>query len=218
MLGDNIPMIPAATLRQAERELTQCDPRLGQIIANHGPCRLGRHRRDPFHVLCTSIINQQLSTKAADTIQGRIAERLNAGDRFKPEHFRNVEPAALRAVGLSNAKGRWLVQIAGMVEAGEFSFRRLRHMDDESAIKTLDALPGIGRWSAEMFLMFALDRLDIFSMGDVGLRRGVERLHNGGEKMDIEATAAITGRWAPWRSVASWYLWRIGSTDEGAWA
>lgn len=211
-------MIPAATLRSAETQLAQCDPRLGALIARHGPCMLGRRRRTPFHVLCTSIVSQQLSNKAADAIQARVATTLGATTQFTPAHFRDVNPAELRAAGLSNAKARWLVHIAAMVDAGEFSFARLRRMDDDSAIATLDALPGIGPWSAQMFLIFALDRLDIFAMGDVGLRRAVDRLHNGGARMDIEQTAAITARWAPWRSVASWFLWRIDDGDEGPWA
>lgn len=206
-------MIAAETLRKAEAHLSRRDKKLARLIEAHGPCALGGRRCDPFHVLCTSIISQQLSTKAADTIQARVATAVLAGARFMPAHFIEAEHALLRAAGLSNAKAKWLISIAQSVHRGEFSFARLRKLDDEAAIEMLDALPGIGRWSAEMFLMFALDRLDIFSLGDVGLRRGVNVLHGRGEKLDDEATLAITARWAPYRSVASWYLWRI--TDGG---
>jgi DNA-3-methyladenine glycosylase II len=92
----------------------------------------------------------------------------------------------------------------------------LRKLDDETALEILDALPGIGRWTAEMFLIFAMDRLDIFSMGDVGLRNGLNRLHNRGEKLDDAATLVLTARWAPYRSVASWYLWRVTDGDAAA--
>ena len=85
--------------------------------------------------------------------------------------------------------------------------------DDEGAIAALDALPGIGRWTAEMFLIFALDRLDIFSLGDVGLRNGLDRLCNGGAKLDDAATRARVAPWAPYRSVGSWYLWRLSDGD-----
>ncbi|HEU0197187.1 MAG TPA: DNA-3-methyladenine glycosylase 2 family protein [Nevskiaceae bacterium] len=210
-------MISAATLRNAETVLSAADPRLGELIRRHRPCRLGRRRRDPFHVLCTSIINQQLSTTAADAIQARVAAVVGANPLFTPAHFHGVDPGTLRAAGLSTAKSKWLVQIAQLIATRQFSFAKLRRMDDETAIEALDALPGIGRWSAEMFLIFALNRPDVFAMGDVGLRRGVEKLHNRGAKLDVEATRAITERWAPWRSIASWYLWRIDDADEGAW-
>ena len=82
----------------------------------------------------------------------------------------------------------------------------------------LDALPGIGRWSAEMYIMFALDRLDVFAMGDVGLRNGVNRLYNKGRKLSDKRTLAIAAKWAPYRSVASWYLWRLGDEEPENWA
>jgi DNA-3-methyladenine glycosylase II len=91
-------------------------------------------------------------------------------------------------------------------------FRKLNKLDDEAAIDTLDALPGIGRWSAEMFLIFAMGRLDIFSLGDAGLRRGLNLLHNKGGKLSDEESLAITAKWAPYRSVGSWYLWRMADT------
>ena len=202
-------MIPAKALRAAEAHLSRKDKKLARVIAHHGPCRLVRTRRDPFHVLCTSIISQQLSTKAADTIQTRVATAVVAGARFMPAHFIDIEYELLRGAGLSNAKARWLIAIAQAVHNGEFSFASLRRLDDEAAIETLDALPGVGRWTAEMMLIFALDRLDIFSLGDAGLRRSINDLYNGGERLDDDATLKITARWAPYRSIASWYLWRM---------
>ena len=190
---------------------------LGRLIAAHGPCTLGAKRRDPFHVLCSSIISQQLSTKAADTIQARVATAVLAGARFMPAHFIEAEIALLRAAGLSNAKSRWLIAIAQQVHRGEFSFAKLRKLDDEAAIAALDALPGIGRWTAEMYLMFALDRLDIFSLGDVGLRRSLGQIYNDGAKLSDEECLAITECWSPYRSVGSWYLWRLVDGDIGTW-
>lgn len=210
-------MLKPDTLRAAEAHLSRCDRRLGQVIARVGPCQLGRRRRDPFHVLCTSIISQQLSTKAADTIQSRVATAVMAGARFMPSHFIEAEFELLRAAGLSTSKARWLTEIARRVHEGEFSFAQLKRLDDEAAIAALDALPGIGRWTAEMYLIFALDRLDLFAMDDVGLRRAVDRLYNGGAKLDEDATRAITERWAPYRSVASWYLWRTIDGDAANW-
>jgi DNA-3-methyladenine glycosylase II len=217
MTGDNSSAL-AAALREAESHLSRVDPVLAPLIARHGPCRLGSRARDPFHILCTSIISQQLSTKAAQTIQGRVEALVKAEPHFQPAHFARVRHASLRRCGLSNAKARWIVEIARRVRAGEFSFDTLVRLEDEPAIEMLDALPGIGRWSAEMYLMFALDRLDIFAMDDVGLRRGVNRLYAKGRKLGDRRTLAITRAWAPYRSVASWYLWRLGDEEPGNWA
>jgi len=211
-------MIDPQTLRDAEQQLAQTDRKLARLISAHGPCTLGQKKRDPFHVLCGSIISQQLSVKAADTIQGRVADALGAGKRFVPGHFLAAEHEQLRACGLSNAKARWLRALAEAVDSGELSFKQLQKLDDEAAIKALDALPGIGRWTAEMFLIFAMDRLDIFSLGDVGLRNAMNRVHNGGEKLDDEATLQLAAAWAPYRSVGAWYLWRSSDGDVEAWA
>ncbi len=242
-------MIKIETLRAAEAHLKLRDKKLARVIEAVGPCTLGRRRRDPFHVLCGSIISQQLSVKAADTIQGRVAAAVLAtiaADAiasdvpitaeeaihalvFAPHHFIGLDHDRLRACGLSNAKARWLRAIATATHDGSFSFAKLKRLDDEAVIEALDELPGIGRWTAEMFAIFALDRIDIFSMGDVGLRNGVNRLHgkrigeqvNGKpifEKLDDDATRKRTARWAPYRSVASWYLWRMTDGDSNSWA
>jgi DNA-3-methyladenine glycosylase II len=217
MTGDNSSAL-AATLREAESHLSRVDPVLAPLIARHGPCRLGAKARDPFHILCTSIISQQLSTKAADTIQQRVHVLLKARPHLKPAHFAAATHAELRACGLSNAKAKWMVEIARRTREKEFSFRKLVKLDDEAAIEMLDALPGIGRWSAEMYLIFALDRLDIFAMDDVGLRNSVNRLYGRGRKLSDKRTLAIAKTWAPYRSVASWYLWRLGNEEPENWA
>src|SRR5581483_8847980 len=116
----------------------------------------------------------------------------------------------LRSCGLSNSKAKWLAAIADAVRSGELSFPKIAKMTDAEAVKTLDALPGIGQWTAEMFLIFALGRPDIFSMGDVGLRRAVNKLYNGGRKLSDRRTQELAERWSPYRSVACWYLWRSG--------
>lgn len=213
---DSTPL--AATLRAAERHLSTTDPLMAKLVARHGPCTLGARRRNPFHTLCTSIISQQLSSKAADTIQARVQLLLKANPHFTPAHFAGAAHADLRACGLSNAKAKWMVEIARRTQAKEFSFRKLVKLDDEAAIEMLDALPGIGRWSAEMYLIFALDRLDIFAMDDVGLRNSVNRLYGKGRKLSDRRTLQLTRPWAPYRSVASWYLWRLGNEEPANWA
>src|SRR5579883_754724 len=144
-------MIPAETLRHAGAHLRRRDRRLARLIEAHGPCTLGQRRRDPFHVLATSIISQQLSSKAADTIQARVEALAGTPGRLRPAALLGLTPGQLRAAGLSTAKARWLHALAQAVDSGALSFRHLRAADDETAIKTLDALPGVGRWTAEMF-------------------------------------------------------------------
>ncbi|MBI3171353.1 MAG: DNA-3-methyladenine glycosylase 2 family protein, partial [Hydrocarboniphaga effusa] len=192
----------------AEKHLRKVDPVMARLIARHGPCTLGSKRPDPFHTLAKSIISQQLSTKAANTIAARVLAAAGA-DRHEAAHFLAATHEQLRGCGLSNAKAKWLRDIAGRVQTGEFSFKQLVRLDDEAAIEMLDALPGIGRWSAEMYLMFALGRLDLFAMDDVGLRRGVSMLYGKGRALSDRRTLKIVKPWAPYRSVASWYLWRV---------
>lgn len=206
-------MIQRDILAGAERHLARRCPSLRRLIRAHGPSTLGATRRDPFHVLASSIIGQQLSTKAADTIQARVHALVGARTRLRPEQLLSVSAEALRGAGLSHAKCKWLHALSERTVSGELEFRALARMDDESAIELLDALPGVGRWTAEMFLIFALDRLDIFSLGDVGLRNGVNRLFNQGAKLDDAATLEIAERWGPYRSVASWYLWRMADGE-----
>src|SRR5690349_16876811 len=131
----------AARIAAAERHLAAVDPILARLIARHGPCTLDGSRRDPFHTLCTSIISQQLSSKAADTIQQRVHVLLKAKPHLKPTHFAKARHADLRACGLSNAKAKWMVEIARRTREGEFSFSTLVKLDDEAAIEMLDALP-----------------------------------------------------------------------------
>lgn len=203
----------AADIAAAEKFLARRDPVMKKLIATYKPCTLVGAQRDPFHVLCTSIISQQLSVKAADTIQKRVTTHVGAKKNLKPLHIIEAEHDDLRACGLSHAKARWLRALSEQVHDGTFSFSKLKRMEDAAAIEALDALPGIGRWTAEMYLIFALHRLDIFAMGDVGLRRSINRLYNDGDALDEEETLAITDRWAPYRSVASWYLWRVIDGD-----
>lgn len=210
-------MIEREVIASAEKHLARRCPTMRKLIRAHGPSTLGSARRDPFHVLASSIIGQQLSAKAADTIQARVHGLVGAKNRLKPEQLLSVSKEQLRGVGLSNAKSQWLHALSERTASGELSFKALAKMDDETAIETLDALPGVGRWTAEMFLIFALDRLDVFSLGDVGLRNSVNRLYNGGAKLDEAATLEVVAPWGPYRSIASWYLWRLTDGDIATW-
>lgn len=210
-------MIEREIIATAERHLSRRCKHMKSLIRTHGPSTLGARRRDPFHVLTSSIIGQQLSSKAADTIQARVHALVGAKARLTPAQLLSVTPEQLRSCGLSNAKAKWLRAASEKVLAGELDFKQLAGADDATALKTLDDLPGVGLWTAQMFMIFALDRLDIFSMGDVGLRNGVNRLFNQGARLDEPATLEIVQRWAPYRSLASWYLWSVTDSDLNAW-
>lgn len=197
-------------LRDAERHLGAVDPVMARLIERHGPCGLAAKRRDPFQVLCASIISQQLSSRAAETIQARVVAAFGERGRISDRRLAAADPAALRACGLSGSKTQWLQHLGRAHVEGHLDFRRLRRLDDEAAIEVLDALPGIGRWTAEMFLMFALHRLDLFAMDDVGLRRGINQLYGRGRLLSEARTLKIVAPWAPYRTVACWYLWRHG--------
>ena len=218
-------MIPTRILRAAEAHLSAADPVMAKLIAHFGPSTLGRKARDPFHVICGSIISQQLSTKAADTIQRRVAALLVAPeDAFTPQHFAPASVESLRSCGLSNAKGKWLLELAARSIDGRFHGPTLAQMENEALVAELDAIPGIGLWTAEMMLIFAFDRLDVFSMGDVGLRRSINQLYapkgrdGKPKKLDEKKTLKIVKPWAPYRSVACWYLWRGIDGDISTWA
>lgn len=204
-------------IRAAELHLTETDPVMAAVVQRYGACGLAARKREPFQVLCASIISQQISSKAADSIQARVVAAFGERGRIRPQRLAEGDIDALRACGLSQSKAKWLQHLGAASASGALDFARLRTMDDEAAIEVLDALPGIGRWTAQMFLMFALHRLDIFAMDDIGLRRGIDTLYGNGRKLSDPRTLKITRQWAPYRSVASWYLWRVADPVTETW-
>jgi DNA-3-methyladenine glycosylase II len=190
------------TLGPAERHLVDNCAVMAALVERHGRCVLLDRVFDPFRTLAGSIIGQQLSVKAADTIERRVLAAI--GGALEPGAILAVEPEALRACGLSNAKVRYLRALSEKTIAGEMDFVALATEPDEQAVmKTLTALPGVGAWTAEMFLIFGLQRPDVASHGDAGLQRAV-RLLFGPDK----TLADVSEPWRPYRSIASWYLWR----------
>ena len=194
-------------LRRAEAHLAQADAVMARLIAEHGPCRISeRKTRSPFETLVSSIISQQLSTKAAATIRGRVAALV--GTPFEPAALLATSPEALRAAGLSGAKARYIRELAEKVAAGAFSFEALPGLNDEAAIAALVELSGVGRWTAEMFLLFHHRRADVLALGDGGLQRAAHLLYASGRHKTDTLLARVGEPWRPYRSVASWYLWR----------
>ena len=169
-----------------------------QLIERHRPPQLSPVPPERyFDVLVCSIVGQQLSVKAADTIEARLRELVG---ELTPKLVLGVEDDALRAVGLSRSKVTYTKGLAQAFHSGEINPAALEKADDPSIRETLIALKGIGPWTAEMFMIFGLGHLDVWSPGDLGLRRAVE--HYFGEYRDD-----IAERWRPYRSIAAWYLW-----------
>lgn len=197
----------------AQAHLAAADSVMAELIARLGDCTLWDTPREAFPTLCSAIIGQQISTRAAATVEARLREAL-CGQLEAPAMLR-ADDATLRGAGLSAAKARYLRALAEARDT--VTFEALQPLDDQVAMKQLTAIHGIGPWTAEMFLIFVLQRPDVFSMGDVGLRNTINRLYAGGTKLDAQATRAITERWAPWRSIGCWYLWRLLDGDDSVW-
>ena len=176
------------------------------LVGAHGPCTLMQSPRPHFHNLAWAIVNQQLSVKAAHAIEQRLLARFGAPD-FQPEHFTRTREATLRKCGLSGAKVRYLREIAGQVGNGLIDLGALDDEDDDAVSARLMALPGIGRWTADMFLMFSLGRLDVLPLGDLALRKSIRAHYRLAEDAAHAAYLDVAERWRPYRTVASWYCW-----------
>lgn len=176
---------------------------MARLVADYGSCPLAERESVPFHTLARSIISQQLSAKAADAIERRVAQIVQAP--FSPDEVLAVSVESLRSAGLSARKAGFLRQLAEHVTTGRLNFDALAAYPDESVIIALTELPGIGRWTAEMFLIFGLKRPDVLALGDAGLRRAAKMLY---QDSDGGVLARVSGAWRPYRSVASWYLWK----------
>ncbi|MEM7611677.1 MAG: DNA-3-methyladenine glycosylase [Pseudomonadota bacterium] len=196
------------SMRQALRALSRSDAAMRTVIQRYPACDLYRGRRSLFDTLAGAIIGQQLSVKAAATINKRVI-RLTGTPYLTADGIAGCSNHELRAAGLSAAKTRYVQTLADAVQRGEINFRSLARANDENVIDNLTALPGIGVWTAQMFLMFGLHRPDVAAAGDLGLQRGMQMLHGLEERPDPQAFLELAECWAPWRSVACWYLWRI---------
>jgi DNA-3-methyladenine glycosylase II len=192
------------TVRKAERHLSKSDPVMKRLIARHGPCPIAQWGFHPFHALVISIISQQLSAKASDAIERRIAGIVSAP--FQPSDLLSVPIESLHSAGLSRPKARYIHELAQRIVDGRLSLANLDSEEDDHVVATLMELPGIGRWTAEMFLIFGLKRLDVLSLGDAGLQRAARLLY-GNDNGEADLLTSVADAWQPYRSVASWYLW-----------
>jgi DNA-3-methyladenine glycosylase II len=200
-------MTPADYTR-ARRLLLRRDPILAALIREYGPCGLAAAQRaDHFSALVRAIIFQQLSTKAASTIHGRLIALLPNGE-LTPATLAAVADEQLRAAGISRQKASYLRDLCEKVSAGVVPLDDVDRMDDEEVIAALTKIKGIGRWSAEMFLMFRLHRPDVLPVGDLGIVNAVKKVYGLRKKPTPDRLRRMGEAWKPYRSVASWYLWR----------
>jgi DNA-3-methyladenine glycosylase II len=162
-------------------------------------------RGDAFQALARSIVGQQISVKAAQSIWARFAA---CAGTMTPAGVRALTPESLRACGFSGQKVAYVQDLAMRFDEGLVKPRRWARMDDEAIIGELVQVKGIGRWTVEMFLIFHMKRPDVLPVDDLGLRRAMERHYNEGESLTRDEMRAIGRRWSPFSSVATWYLWR----------
>lgn len=190
----------------AVEHLRSADATLGRHIERVGPFTLRMHR-DRFGLLVRSILSQQISTKAARAIRQKL-EALTRGAGLTPQALAALTESQMRAAGLSAQKARYLHDLSARVLDGRLELSRLHHLPDEAVIAELVAVKGIGRWTAQMFLMFALGRLDVFPEDDLGLRAAIRELYGLPASAERRHFQQIAAPWRPYSTIASWYVWR----------
>ena len=193
-------------LEKAREYLSKKDPVLGKIIRQVPPLER-RWGKNYFLDLAESIISQQLSIKAADTIWGRF-KKLFDTEHIAPEDVISIDKEKMRACGISYQKISYIKDLAEKTVASGILFEQFDTMTDEEIIAELVKVKGIGRWTAEMFLMFTMGRPDIFSYGDLGIRKAIQRLYKFEKEPTQEEAEKIAKKWKPYRTVACRYLWK----------
>jgi len=197
----------------AMAHLSSADERVAALVARVGPCRLGLHttgafgRQELFGALVEAIVSQQLSPKAADTIFARVRALTSAA--LAPEGLLALPEERLRGAGLSGAKTRSVRDLAEHVARGDLALEALPSLDDEAVIAALTRVRGIGRWTAEMVLIFQLGRPDVLPVGDLGVQKGFQKLFGLRKLPTSERMVKLAKPFRPHRSVLSWYLWRV---------
>jgi len=192
----------------AEKVLAK-DKHLKMLIQKYGHCKIRKRKRsDYFENLVASIVEQQLSGKAAKTIFSRVKTLLvKSGKTITSEAVLKAKDEKLRVCGMSWSKVSYIKNLAKKVKKGEVDIKNINKLTDEEIIDELTKVKGIGRWTAEMFLMFTLARPDVFPLDDLGIRKGMRKLFN--KKLNRSEMSKNAENWKPFRTTASWYIWRI---------
>jgi DNA-3-methyladenine glycosylase II len=202
-------MITESHMKMIARDLASRDARLAKVIEAHPLCTLGRNPKpvSHFEALVESVISQQLAVKAADTIYGRVKEL--AKGRMVPGRIAGISETDMRAAGVSGAKFKTIQGLADAALSKKININKLHEIDDDDLIfGQLTSLWGIGPWTVDMFMMHQLGRLDIWPTGDLGVRRGWEKIHSLKEEIEPKALDKKGEKYRPYRSVVAWYCWR----------
>lgn len=192
----------------AARHLSQHDPVLAPVIARAGLTTMRPHR-NYYQALVGSIISQQLSVKAADTIERRFCELFGSSEMPSPEQILTKDIDELRSAGLSRGKASYVRDLAQHVVDGKVQFGHLDAMTNDEIVRELVAVKGIGEWTAHMFLMFCMGRLDVLAVGDLGIKNGIQKLYGLKAPPTADEITALAKKngWHPYESVACWYIW-----------
>lgn len=186
-------------------KILQKDRIMKKIIQNVGPCTI-RKIPNPFEALIDGIITQQISDSAGQAIALRFRQFFN--DKFPtPQMILEYNEIELKSVGLSRMKSQYILDISQKVISGELNFKKFTKLEDEEIISELIKIRGIGRWTAEMYLIFGLGRKDIFPLGDLGLINGIKKIYSLNNP-DISDIKNISNKWKPYRTFGTWYIWK----------
>jgi DNA-3-methyladenine glycosylase II len=199
-------MLKQTDIRKARRHLRAADPVMKAVIDAVGPFTL-RPERDRFGILAQSIISQQISGSAARSIRKRLLE-LAGSEGLKAANLAQFNVDQLRSVGLSSQKASYIADLAQKVNEGIVELRQIGRLSDERIVEQLTQVKGIGRWTAQMFLIFSLGRLDVFPHDDLGVRSAIRDNYGLADLPDKETALAIAAPWRPYATVASWYCWQ----------
>ena len=202
-------MVTESQMKKIAQELSSRDKRLAKVIEAHPLCTVGRNPKPVTHfeALVESVISQQLAVKAADTIYGRVKDL--ARGRMVPGRIAEISETEMRAAGVSGAKFKTIQGLADAAISKRININKLHEIDDDQLIfNQLTSLWGIGPWTVDMFMMHQLGRLDIWPTGDLGVRRGWEKIHSLKEEIEPKVLEKKGDKYRPYRSVVAWYCWR----------
>ena len=206
-------MSPASPHQKAINHLRRVDPVMADVISRVGRCTLSpRTEWTHFDALVRSIVYQQLSGQAAATIHGRVLKLIGDGDET-PSRIVATTHEDFRAAGLSNAKAKYVRNLAEHVLDGSLPVNSLHELSDDEIIQSLIQVKGIGRWSAQMFLMFRLGRPDVLPELDLGIQKGIQKAYRMRKLPTPQQVLKRGAKWAPYRTIGSWYMWRILEVD-----
>jgi len=198
--------LSAAEIERGVKHLRRADPVLRKVIRRAGPFTL-KLRHDRFQALVFSILSQQISGKAAAAIRKKLMDRVGP-DGLTPENMASLPIEELRSIGLSKQKASYIHDLAARVREGTLPLRGLARLPDDDVIEALVQVKGIGVWTAHMFLIFSLGRLDVMPHGDYGVRSAIQKLYALQELPDRATCHRIAEPWRPYASIAAWYCWR----------